>query len=306
MDWLSNKDSWPNTEHSDFFRAEDVRLHFQRMGKPGSPKLLLLHGSGATTHSFRDLLPLLADHFDVLAPDLPGHGFSSAFSRRVPALDTVCGAMRELMVSETFEPVCLAGHSAGAAVAARLISRSDTFGNAPLVSINGAFFPFPGLAQYLFPVAARMLFLNPVATRLFAYGASSRVRVEDLLSSTGSMLNASGIDLYQRALSSRRHIEGTLEMMSHWDLNTMEEELAALPGPVLQVIGMMDGTISPKAAERVGRILQAGEIVRFEEAGHLVHEERPEEVAAAIKSFFDAAGSHTEPSAPTDSDAASV
>ena len=40
------------------------------------PDLLLLHGSGAATHSWRDLAPLLARDFRVIAPDLPGHGFT--------------------------------------------------------------------------------------------------------------------------------------------------------------------------------------------------------------------------------------
>ena len=52
-----------------------VREHVQRLGR--GPSMLLLHGTGASTHSFRDLLPALAEHFDVLAPDLPGHGFTA-------------------------------------------------------------------------------------------------------------------------------------------------------------------------------------------------------------------------------------
>ena len=51
-----------------------IRWHVQRMG--AGPALLLLHGTGAATHSWRALAPLLAEHFTVVAPDLPGHGFT--------------------------------------------------------------------------------------------------------------------------------------------------------------------------------------------------------------------------------------
>jgi len=284
MDWLANYETWPNAQSSDFFSAEDVRLHFQRMGKEGTPRLLLLHGSGATTHSFRALLPLLAKNFDVLAPDLPGHGFSGPFSRRVPGMDAVAGAMDELLSHTDFVPQIIVGHSAGAAVAARMAQ--DIAQPIPIVSINGAFYPFPGMAAYIFPAVARLLFLNPLAPRLFAFGAESRARVEGLIASTGSVLDEEGIDLYQRALCSRHHIEGTLEMMSHWDLTTMAARLRRLDNPVLQIIGMKDGTISPDAADQTAELLKNGTMVRIADAGHLVHEEQPERVAQAIVAFF--------------------
>ncbi|MEL6735307.1 MAG: alpha/beta fold hydrolase BchO [Pseudomonadota bacterium] len=283
MDWLANRDTWPNGAASDFFTSEDVRLHFQRMGTVGSPRLLLLHGSGATTHSFRDLLPLLAQRFDVLAPDLPGHGFSSPFARRVPAMEAVAGALAELLRHTGFVPDLTVGHSAGAAVGVRLAQELSW--QTPLVSINGAFYPFPGMAAYIFPAAARLLFLNPFAPRLFAFGAASRSRVEDLIASTGSVLDDQGIDLYQRALCSRHHIEGTLEMMAHWDLTTMSTRLRRLDSPVLQIIGMKDGTIDPAAADDTAALLKLGEMVRIADAGHLVHEEQPDRVSNIISEF---------------------
>ena len=54
--------------------AGGLRWHVQVAGD--GPVLLLLHGTGAATHSWRDLLPLLAERFTVVAPDLPGHGRS--------------------------------------------------------------------------------------------------------------------------------------------------------------------------------------------------------------------------------------
>ena len=51
-----------------------LRWHVQMMGT--GPQVLLLHGAGAATHSWRDVAPLLARDFTVIAPDLPGHGFT--------------------------------------------------------------------------------------------------------------------------------------------------------------------------------------------------------------------------------------
>ena len=75
LSWERDGRDWPNREASRFVEAGGLRWHVQQMGR--GPVLLLLHGTGASTHSWRALLPLLAKSFTVVAPDLPGHGFTA-------------------------------------------------------------------------------------------------------------------------------------------------------------------------------------------------------------------------------------
>jgi pimeloyl-ACP methyl ester carboxylesterase len=57
--------------------VDGITVFYREAGRPGQPKLLLLHGFPSSSHMFRDLIPLLADRFHIVAPDLPGFGQSS-------------------------------------------------------------------------------------------------------------------------------------------------------------------------------------------------------------------------------------
>ena len=63
------------------YRTQDVdglSVFYREAGALAAPTVLLLHGFPTSSHMFRDLIPLLAPHFRVIAPDLPGFGFSDA------------------------------------------------------------------------------------------------------------------------------------------------------------------------------------------------------------------------------------
>src|SRR5262249_34175526 len=57
--------------------VDGIELFYREAGAVGAPKLLLLHGFPTSSHMFRDLIPLLADRFHIVAPDLPGFGRSA-------------------------------------------------------------------------------------------------------------------------------------------------------------------------------------------------------------------------------------
>ena len=145
--WEIEGADWPHRASSRFISAGGIDWHVQLIGQ--GPALLLLHGTGAASHSWRGLAPLLAEHFTLLIPDLPGHGFTAPPLResgyRLPA---VAQAVAALCDELTVEPAFILGHSAGAAVAIRMTLDGLAVPRA-IVSLNGALLPFPGPAAQL-------------------------------------------------------------------------------------------------------------------------------------------------------------
>lgn len=280
--WERDGRDWPNREASRFVEAAGLRWHVQVMGQ--GPAVLLLHGTGAATHSWRGLAPLLAEDFTVIAPDLPGHGFTPAPSDEVLSLPGMAGAIGELLQALTAQPALGVGHSAGAAILIRM-TLDRLIAPRGLVSLNGALLPFAGVAGQIFSPIARALFTTALAARLFAWRAEDKAVVKRLVDSTGSKIDPAGIEFYRRLASNPGHVHAALGMMANWDLHGLRRELPRLAVPLLLIAGGNDRTVSPDEAFRVRDIIPASAIDYLRGLGHLAHEEQPQEIAAIIKSF---------------------
>lgn len=280
-DWNVEGKGWPNATASRFVSAAGLKWHVQVMGS--GPVVLLLHGTGAATHSWRDLALLLAADFTVVAPDLPGHGFTSAMRRATPL--GVATAVAALMDTLQLAPALVVGHSAGAAIALTMAEHGVARPQA-IVSLGGALLPFPGMAGKLFPAMARILFVNPLAPELFAMRARVPGEIASFLHrSTGSRLDARGLAGYERLLKTSGHIAGALALMANWDLEPLQKSFASLDLPVLLAHGDRDATIPPGTSRTVAAMLPHAETRFFPALGHLAHEEAPAEHAAMIVDF---------------------
>lgn len=280
--WETDGADWPNREFSEFLHAGGLRWHVQRMGS--GPALLLAHGTGAATHSWRGLAPLLAKNFTVVAPDLPGHGFTQALTPERLSLPGMSLALGEMLKSLNVRPALAIGHSAGAAILVRM-SLDGHIAPDALVSLNGALLPPLGLPSLLFSPAAKLIASSSLVPRLFAWRASDRNAVERLIASTGSTLDPRGIDLYARLVSNPGHVGGVLDMMAKWNLQSIERDISRLEPRLTLVVGTNDRTVSPREAQRVRTLQPGAQIVRLPGLGHLAHEEQPQRIVDVISTL---------------------
>ncbi len=274
-------DEWPNRTASRYVEAGGLRWHVQELGTEG-PELLLLHGTGAATHSWAGMAPLLAQHFRVIAPDLPGHGYTDPAAREQQSLPGMATLVASLIDALGVEPELVVGHSAGAAVLVRM-TLDGLIRPAAIVSFNGALLPFEGLMGKVFPRAARALAAVPILPGLLARRARRSPMVDRLIEQTGSRSASLDLAHYQSLSQSPRHIRGVLAMMANWDLATLERDLLALDTPLYLVACVNDRAVPAAQARFLKARLACAHLRIVHELGHLGHEEDPAQFVGFVR-----------------------
>ena len=270
LPWDTLGPQWPGHTHSRFISTQSYRWHVQVMGQ--GPVMLMLHGTGASAHTWASMRAQLQAHYTLVRPDLPGHGFTTALADDDYSLPGMTDAVMRLLQSMNITPQVVVGHSAGAAVGMLLALQRPPHQTLLLAGLNPAWLPLPGMAQWLFPVAAKLAALNPLSGWLTSKQASAE-RVRQLMASTGSQLSPEQCAPYEVLLQSPHHVQGVLRMMSQWHLDALVQRFAQHPCPLLIQAGSADRTIPMRHAREVEAMLPDCQVQVLEGLGHLAHEE---------------------------------
>ncbi|MBC7283851.1 alpha/beta fold hydrolase BchO [Hoeflea sp.] len=271
---------WPLREASRMVRVGPLEWHVQEMGAPDAPVAILVHGTGAATHSFRGLMPLLARDHRVIAMDLPGHGFTRGANADDLTLPGMARALGGLIRALGVQPALGVGHSAGVAVLLQL----TLFGGLKprcIIGINAALEPIRGNA--LLSPLAKLLFANPLTARLVSFQARIGSMADQLLRATGSRIDQTGRDCYAMLLRQPAHINGALGMMAKWRLEPLIAELARLQAPVMLIAAADDPMVPARVSRQAAKLMTRCRVEIIDHGGHLMHEVAPALVAELIR-----------------------
>jgi magnesium chelatase accessory protein len=142
--------------------------------------------------------------------------------------------------------------------------------------------PFDGLQGLTFSLSAKLLARTPCVPRFVAWYGRDQKAVRALLRGIGTELGTDDVAAYTRLFGDPAHIRAVLNMMAEWDLHSVRRILPAVAVPTLLLGGAVDTAIPAHHLQRLERALPDAELQVVPDAGHLVHEEVPEAVLAAV------------------------
>jgi len=259
----------------------DIRWHIQTTGS--GPLCLLIHGTGASVHSWEKLAQLLAGHYTVVMMDLPAHADTQSPSNADLSLVGMTSAIMQLIEHEQWQIQLMVGHSAGAAIMFEMCLQDPQLAQR-LVSINGAVIPLSGVAGYLFSPLARFSANSQWMSHFFSFRARNDRNVKKLLDSTGSSVDAKSFQRYAQLFSTPSHVSGVLRMMAHWRLERLPPRLKHLQQDVELIAASDDKTIPLRDTYKLQQLLPVDKVSVsvLSSGGHLLHEQDPVAVAQRI------------------------
>jgi pimeloyl-ACP methyl ester carboxylesterase len=273
------------------YRSVDVdgfKISYREAGASGSSKLLLLHGFPTSSHMFRTLIPLLADRFHIIAPDLPGFG-NSDMPDSGCTFDLLANKIDRFTEIVGFDRYAVYIFDYGAPTGLRLaVKHPDRI--TAIISQNGNAYE-EGLSSGWDPVRAYWqdassanrealrAFLKPETTIWqYTHGVADATKVSpDGYSLDNFYLLKPGAD------------ELHLDLLGDYKSNvalypTFQQYFRTHKPPLLAVWGKNDPFFLPAGAEAFKRDVPNAEI-HFFDTGHFALETHAQEIAAAIKKF---------------------
>ena len=274
------------------YRSTDVvgsKVFYREAGNDGAPKLLLLHGFPSASHMFRDLIPLLADRFHIVAPDLPGFG-NSDMPGRGHSFDQIAGTIGRFTEIVGFDRYAIYVFDYGAPTGFRLaVNYPDRI--SAIISQNGNAYE-EGLSEGWNPI--RAYWQDPSEANREALRAFLKPETTIWQYTHGvpdpMIVSPDGYSLDNFYLSRPGVAEVQLDLFGDYKTNvalypTFQQCFRTRKPPFLAVWGRNDPFFVPAGAEAFKRDIP-GAVVRFFDTGHFALETHASEIAAAIRDFL--------------------
>lgn len=277
----------------EFMQVDDVEVFYREAGPSDAPVILLLHGFPSASHMFRDLIPLLADRFRLIAPDLPGFGQTKSPPRGAfeYTFDNLANVIEGFTEAMSLERYALYVFDYGAPVGLRMAMRNpdrvraiiSQNGNAYVEGFSDQWGPWE--AYWREPSAANREAcresLSPDTIRDWQYGTGSE---PGTLSPDGYELD---IAYMARPGAEEIQLDLILDYRSNVALySAFQSYFRDYRPPLLAAWGRHDPAFVPAGAAAYKKDLPDAQ-VHLLEAGHFALETHAQEVAALIRAFIE-------------------
>ena len=281
--------------HHRFAEIAGRRLFYREAGSPAAPAVVLLHGTPASSHQYRNLIPALADRYHVIAPDYPGFGHSDVpsvddfrytfdnLADHVDALLDHLGLQRYAMYVQDY----------GAPVGWRLALRHPDRIAAIITQSGNAYVEgfFGDAMEPLFSYGRERSEANAAALLEFISMDGLKWQFTHGVSDPSVVDPDTWINAYSAVASSPARVAAQLELFADYSSNVdvyprVHEYFRTSQLPLLAVWGRNDQIFGPDGALAFAHDLPNAEI-NLLDGGHFLLESRLAEVVALIRPFLE-------------------
>ncbi|SDM94582.1 Pimeloyl-ACP methyl ester carboxylesterase [Fictibacillus solisalsi] len=264
-------------------RIGDVTIHYEDFHQPNSDAqvLILIHGFLSSTISFRQLIPYLTDQYHVVAIDLPGFGKSEKSKQFTYSLANYGKLVLSFIKEMGWSNVVLVGHSMGGQVALHA-SRQDGKLIDKLILI--------GCCGYIKRAGTPIICCSYLP--FFSWGLKQWVLKKDIRNDLSGVLHNMNlvtdelIKDYREQFLEKGFFDSLIRLLRHREGDLKPFELNSIMHPILLIHGDDDRVIPLSTGKRLNSDLKNSRLIVYKDTGHLIMEEKPEELAQDIKNFL--------------------
>jgi pimeloyl-ACP methyl ester carboxylesterase len=261
------------TKPGEIVDVDGYGVHVIDQGR--GPAIVLVHGFGGSTYSYRYQIPAFSRAHRVIAVDLKGFGYSERQQGARLTATAQAAMLKRLLERLGIERATFVGHSMGGGVLQRLaVDYPDAVdalvlaGSVYRTERMRGVLPSP-VARALAPVIASL-----VASRLLSLAYYDTSKLDETVRAE-----------YMRPMRIRGTSDGILSMMKQ-GRDEERPEIRTIKAPVLLLWGAHDRVVPLKTAQEIRRDLPSARLVVIEGAGHMLFEERPDDCNRAIEDFL--------------------
>lgn len=267
-------------ENSEFLDMDGMPVHYRINGE-GEP-LVLIHGTGASLHTWEGWTEILEKDFKVISLDMPAFGLTGPNPKRVYTLEYYAKFLDAFLEKIEVDQFCIAGNSLGGGIAWKYAA---LFPNKvkSMILIDPMGYPREGELPFALRLAANKYagqYLKTVTPKSLFYKSMNEVYHNDELV-TDELVNRY-YDLYLREGNRQAFVDRAMA------IETVDTtEIATIKTPTLILWGENDEWISPKDAPKFKRDIEGSELILYPNAGHVPMEELPKLTAHDARIFLE-------------------
>lgn len=259
----------------------NIKVYYEFYPKQSAPTIVLLHGFLSSTFTFRHLIPLLSQDYQVLSVDIPPFGKSEKSNRFIYSYKNIASTITQLVEHFGLKDLILIGHSMGGQIVLNILHFMPKIAKKAILISS---------SSYLKRSPKRLIFLSyiPFFYLIVKYWLA-RTGVKKNLEITlfnHDLINDEMINGYEEPFLKNDIFAALCRMIRHREGDLPTESLNGIRTPCLLIWGEHDKAVPLHIGERLNNDLVNSQLVVFNETGHAIPEERPRELYQHIKDFL--------------------